>query len=143
MWQANGVGTTPRDELELHDPIEFGHGFVALFPISVETDHFVLQLINHQDVRGDLTLGILVFLNLKEGIDVINAANPVFVLIRSLTFDLVIGLFRGGFLRIGSRTDHTDVPIETGSNTALKFVGGNVLNLSHPLSGVEISRGEW
>ena len=38
--QANSIGSTPRDELELDNPVELRHRVVALFPIPVQTNDF-------------------------------------------------------------------------------------------------------
>ena len=112
MWHTDGIGTAPWNELVLDHPVEFFHGFIAFFPVSVQTNHFTVDFIHHQDVRRHLTLGIAVIIKLKVGVNVENTAHTVNVFLCFTSFDLVVGFFWPGWLWFQAHTGQTDVTIK-------------------------------
>ena len=77
MGQTNGIGTAPRDELELNNPVELGHELVAVFPVAIQPHDLGGQIINHQDVGRTLALALLVVLKLHPSVDVKHSAHAV------------------------------------------------------------------
>ena len=61
------------------------------FPVAVEADDFVVQFVNHQDVRRTLALGLLVVVKLQIGVDVVDLTQSVLVGLGLLALNLVIG----------------------------------------------------
>ena len=47
--QANGISAAPRDEFELDDPVQFGHGVVALFPLLRSLGPLPKKTLEHTD----------------------------------------------------------------------------------------------
>ena len=99
MRQSNRISTSPWDELELYDPVQLGHGLVCLFPVAVQANDFIVELVHHEDVWGHLAFAVLVLFQLKVGVDVIDLAQSIFVVFPLTAFNLVVGLFRLGLVR--------------------------------------------
>ena len=142
MWQANCVRATPWNELELNEPVQFGHGFVAHFPISVQAKHFVLGLVDHQDVGSHLALRKAVILKLKPRINVENAAQTILVLVAFTSLNLVCGFLRATLLRFRAGADVADVAVQASFDAVVEFPLGDVLNLRNTLCGIEVCGGK-
>ena len=136
--QADSVSATPRDELELHDPVQLGHGLVAVFPVAVQAHNLVLQLVDHHDVRGHLALGLVVVLQLQVAVDVIDSALTVLVVLILAAFDLVVGLLGCGLVRLHGCPDDLDVTVQARADAALELPLGDDVDLSRTLGGVEV-----
>ena len=131
--QANSVGSAPWDELEFDHPVQFGHGVVALFPVTVQANDFGLHLVDHQDVRGRFTLGTGVVFQFQPCVDVENPADAVFVVLKLLALDLFVGFFGVGLLWLNGSLDVVGVPVQARGDTALEFPVRDVLHLGHTL----------
>ena len=142
MRQANGVGATPWDELELDDPVQFGQGFVTLFPVAVQADDLVVEVVDHHDVRGALALAVRVLFKRQPCVDVVHAAQAVLAVLVLTALDLVVGLLGGCLLRLHGRTHRVDVAIQATGHALIELPLGDVLHLSGALRGVEVGRCE-
>ena len=138
MGQANCISTTPWDELELHDPVQLGHSLVLLLPIAIQANYLKVDLVNHQDVGGCFSLGLLVVFQLQVAVDVIDLAKTVLVVFKLLTLNLVVGLLNFVLLKGLAGFDVADIAVHPSSDAALKLIGGDLVNFSRTLGGVEV-----
>ena len=79
MRKPNSISTAPRDKFKFRNPVKFGHRFIAFLPVAVQTNHFRILIVNHQDVWSHLPLGVLVIIQFQVGVNVVNPADSVFV----------------------------------------------------------------
>ncbi len=111
--QANCIRATPRNELVFNDPVKFLAGFVAFFPVSIQTKKFTVQFVQHQDVRGGRTIGFGVILEVQPCIGVINPTQSIFRGLRfiacneMLLYKLPIDLYQDVMAQM-----HHDAPLE-------------------------------
>ena len=139
MRQPDGIRAAPRDEFELHDPVQLGAAFVLGVPISVQTQHLAVQLVDHQDVRGHFALAFLVVFKFQVGVDVVDPAQAVFVVVVLATFNLVVGLLRLGRLRLHRRPHHFDITVHAHADAPIEFPLRDLVHLGSTLCGVEIA----
>ena len=140
--ETDRVGTAPRDELELNQPVELLHALVALFPVPVQAHDFGGKVVDHQDVGREFAFRFFVVLQLQHRVDVVYLAYPVVVLLELPTLDLVVRLLGFGYLGLQRRLDDIDVPVQPAGYPVLERLLRYVLHLSYPLRGVEVNRRE-
>ena len=142
MRQANGIGATPWDELELNDPVQLGHGLVLLFPVAVQAHALVVEFVDHQDVRSHLALAVLVVFEFQVDVDVVDLAHAVVVVFPLLALDLVVGLLWFGGINFHGRLDQVDVLVHAVSDAALELPVGDLVHFGCALGGVEVAGSE-
>ena len=122
MRKADSVSATPRYKLKFRNPVELGHCFIAFLPVAIQPDHLSVLVVNHQDVRGHLPLGVLVVVKLQVRINVINPANPILVVASFLALNLVGGFLRPRLLRLNAGFDKIYVPIQPRTHAIAEFM---------------------
>ena len=142
MRQTYRVGATPRDEFKLDQVVELRHRLVALLPIAVQAHNFGRVLINHQNVRRNLFIRVLVLFALHVDVRMKHSTQSVDVFIEFLALDLVIRFFALSVLGLHHRANDIDVAIQPALDPAFKLLLSDVLHVRSPLSSVEIARCE-
>ena len=74
---------------------------------------------------------------------VIHTAHTVDVFTRTAAFDLVVRLLWAGWLRVKTRPDQLNIPIQAALNTRTELVLRDVHHLGGTLCGIEVRSSKW
>ena len=133
VQQTDTVGSAPRDEFILLEPIETGEFRITFSPVTVNGEYILRRLVQVNDVRTlTLTLYIIV-----DGGFIDNADTILVVTRRLLTFNLVIRLLtrRGIRVTVYRKVVHSDV--ETTIDTRFERIARQFLQMSEARGRVE------
>ena len=136
--QANRVGTAPRHERELDEPLEFFLRLVQFVPVAVDRQHAAGNLVDADDVRQRAFA-----LDVVDHVDFEHGAQTVLV-VRALVapLDLVVRLLGAAELRLSRGRDQIDIEVHASLDAVLVVKLRQVLDVRLALGAVEVGRGE-
>ena len=138
MRQANRVGTAPRDERELDEPVQWLLALVFQVPVAVDRQHLAARLVDGDDVRR-----VAVALDVGGDVALEHGAETVLVVAGvAAAFDLVVGDVGSRAFRLKSGRRQIDLAVHPRLDALLIVKLRQVLDVRLALRRVEVGRGE-
>ena len=132
--QANRVGTAPRDERVLDEPVQRLAAVVLFVPVAVDRKHLARWLVDGDDVRR-----VAVTLDVGDDVALEHGAQAILVVAGvATTFDLVVRHIGRRALRLLARWRQVDVAVHAALDAHLIVELRQVLDVRLALRGVEV-----